>query len=320
MHRFFLGLLAAVMLTSPPSAAVAEPQVTIGQPDLAAEYLANRAAPSDYPAVEQVCRVRALANDPVGLTCLGFMYAHGNGVPLDEAQAIVWWRKAAAKGDIRAEDALGAMYQFGHSVPVNCPEAARWFSLTADQGSPWGMYNLSAMAVQKCLPLSDAQTLAWLDISIQKMPSTASREIAGATALRAQVASHMSSDQLAQAAILVQNFRPSTHYPAAALTVLERLPSANPPETCSQVRGPLETFYPDLAQRRNVGGRVLTACKISSSGTPTTCTWTEENPGGYGFGEAAAKLACSFKFDRPDIVTAPEWVAAATIRFAPPNP
>ena len=38
------------------------------------------------------------------------MYANGHGTPQDEAQALIWFRKAADQGNADAQNGLGVMY------------------------------------------------------------------------------------------------------------------------------------------------------------------------------------------------------------------
>ena len=45
------------------------------------------------------------------------MYAHGEGVPEDDAEAVRWFRLAADQGDARAQGNLGAMYVYQHDSP-----------------------------------------------------------------------------------------------------------------------------------------------------------------------------------------------------------
>jgi uncharacterized protein len=41
------------------------------------------------------------------------MYATGEGVPKDDAEAVKWFRKAAEQGHAKAQFNLGAMYDNG---------------------------------------------------------------------------------------------------------------------------------------------------------------------------------------------------------------
>nr|WP_304302254.1 hypothetical protein [Chromatium okenii] len=43
-------------------------------------------------------------------------YANGDGVAQDEAQAVVWYRKAAEQGDTDAQYNIGVMYTNGSAT------------------------------------------------------------------------------------------------------------------------------------------------------------------------------------------------------------
>ena len=65
---------------------------------------------------------------------LGFMYANGEGVPEDDAEAVRWYRMAAEQGYARAQSILGLMYANGEGVPENYVRAYAWLNLAAAQG------------------------------------------------------------------------------------------------------------------------------------------------------------------------------------------
>ena len=48
---------------------------------------------------------------------LGLMYADGEGVPKDDAEAVRWYRLAAEQGNAAAQFSLGLMYADGEGVP-----------------------------------------------------------------------------------------------------------------------------------------------------------------------------------------------------------
>ena len=62
---------------------------------------------------------------------LGLMYAKGQGVPKDEAEAVRWCRKAAEQGNAQAQFNLGVMYGKGLGVPSDDAEAYFWLNLGA---------------------------------------------------------------------------------------------------------------------------------------------------------------------------------------------
>jgi uncharacterized protein len=48
---------------------------------------------------------------------MGLMYAEGQGVPEDDAEAVKWYRKAAEQGLAEAQFNLGEMYAYGKVSP-----------------------------------------------------------------------------------------------------------------------------------------------------------------------------------------------------------
>jgi len=62
------------------------------------------------------------------------MYANGQCVPEDKAEATKWYGKAAEQGNVDAQKALGAMYATGDGVPKNYSEAYAWYSVAAKNG------------------------------------------------------------------------------------------------------------------------------------------------------------------------------------------
>ena len=66
---------------------------------------------------------------------LGFMYYKGWGVLQDYATAADWYRKAAEQGDFRAQLCLGIMYAKGQGVPEDYVEAYKWLTLAVNAGN-----------------------------------------------------------------------------------------------------------------------------------------------------------------------------------------
>jgi uncharacterized protein len=59
------------------------------------------------------------------------MYFHGQGVSEDFAEALKWFRLAAAQGYANAQYSLGIMYQNGEGIPRDYVQAYRWYDLAA---------------------------------------------------------------------------------------------------------------------------------------------------------------------------------------------
>src|SRR5438270_450131 len=70
---------------------------------------------------------------------LGYIYAHGEGVPQDFTEAAKWYRKSADQGVALAQQNLGFQYFNGLGVPQDFAESAKWYRLAAQQGDPVSM-------------------------------------------------------------------------------------------------------------------------------------------------------------------------------------
>ncbi len=73
------------------------------------------------------------------------MYATGQGVPEDDAEAVRWYRLGTEQGNAAAQLNLGLMYDNGEGVPEDDAEAVRWFRLAAEQGYAAAQLNLGVM-------------------------------------------------------------------------------------------------------------------------------------------------------------------------------
>lgn len=82
---------------------------------------------------------------PSAQTFLGIMYLNGQGIGQDFAQAVAWFRKAAERGDAAGQFNLGAMYVTGRGAAVNENQAGIWFRKAADQGFAAAQFSLGVM-------------------------------------------------------------------------------------------------------------------------------------------------------------------------------
>jgi TPR repeat protein len=74
------------------------------------------------------------------------LYANGQGVVKDDAEAVRWFRKAADQGDAGAQNNLGVMYEQGRGGLVKDEaEAIRWYGKAADQGYSRAQNNLARL-------------------------------------------------------------------------------------------------------------------------------------------------------------------------------
>ena len=136
----------------------------------------------DYHTAFREFMPLAVAGDPLAAQFnIGRMYARGEGVPQNYAEAVRWYRMAADQGNAHsavqprrdvlprpgrtselcrggalvshgrrpgraeAQSNLGVMYVLGQGVPQNYAEAVRWFRLAAAQGNANAQFNLGVM-------------------------------------------------------------------------------------------------------------------------------------------------------------------------------
>jgi TPR repeat protein len=63
------------------------------------------------------------------------MYANGQNLPKDDAQAVSWFRQAADQGHATAHWFLAHAYFTGQGVPQDYVEAHQWHNLAASRAS-----------------------------------------------------------------------------------------------------------------------------------------------------------------------------------------
>jgi TPR repeat protein len=88
----------------------------------------------DYPQALQWYRKSAAQGNLLAENNLGYMYQNGLGVQTDYAQALQWYRKSTAQGNSLAENNLGYMYQNGFGVKKDEAQAQRWYQKAKADG------------------------------------------------------------------------------------------------------------------------------------------------------------------------------------------
>jgi TonB family protein len=72
-------------------------------------------------------------------------------------------------------------------------------------------------------------------------------------------------------------------------------------------------YYPELAVMNNMTGRAVLSCRVDATGNLEDCRAEEETPAGFGFGEAALKVAPLFQMKSTGSDGRP--VAGGTVRI-----
>ena len=87
-------------------------------------------------------------------------------VPKDAAQAVAWYRKAAAQGDADAQYNLGVSYANGEGVPKNAAQAVTWCQKAAAQGQANAQFNLGEMYARgEGVAQDNVLAYAWLNLA-----------------------------------------------------------------------------------------------------------------------------------------------------------
>ena len=87
----------------------------------------------DYAEAMRLLSLLAEQGNAAAQGNLGAMQHQGLGVPDDDAQAVVWFRKAAEQGYAPAQAVLGAAYHAGRGVRQDYAQAVVWFRKAAEQ-------------------------------------------------------------------------------------------------------------------------------------------------------------------------------------------
>ncbi len=101
-------------------------------------YLAGAGVPRDYP---EAMRNFRSADTPEAWYQMGLMYQQGLGAVASDAEAAVWWLKAAQRGSAEAQFAIGRLYL--NRDPV---EAYSWFALAAAAGDKQSVAAMNSLA------------------------------------------------------------------------------------------------------------------------------------------------------------------------------
>ena len=89
----------------------------------------------DYATAMREWQPLAKQGHTVAQYNLGLLYANGQGVLKDDAQARQWYEKAAVQGHEAAQVNLGGLYDYGRGVPQDFKMAVKWYRRSANQGN-----------------------------------------------------------------------------------------------------------------------------------------------------------------------------------------
>jgi hypothetical protein len=162
-------------------------------------HLPSFGSGGETPAV-QALRSQAAHGDAGAQNDLGASYESGAGVGLDNAQAALWYRKAADQGLAVAENNLGRLYARGQGVQQNYIEAMKWFQKAAVQGDGEAMNNIGRLYGEGDGVSQDkVEALKWLYRASARYGAAGVQEPGYARENREGLAATMTPAQIAEA-------------------------------------------------------------------------------------------------------------------------
>jgi TPR repeat protein len=123
----------------------------------------------EVTGVDAALLAKANAGDGASQVLVGDSYAAGKGVPRNSAQAVAWYAKAAAQGNVAAELRLAALYRDGSKgFQRDMAQAAAWYRKAADAGDSGAQATLGVLySMGQGVPHNDVEAYYWLDLAAQ---------------------------------------------------------------------------------------------------------------------------------------------------------
>ncbi|MFN2316345.1 MAG: serine/threonine-protein kinase [Gemmatimonadales bacterium] len=167
---------AAAWYTTAASAGDAE-----GKFRLAELYRAGRGVPQNLAQAQTLYREAAEAGLAMAYYPLATLFEEGGrGARRDEAEAVVWYRRAAegAADSARAQGKVGDMYARGRGVRRDEAEAYRWLLRGAQSGDSWSQFQAGqALLRGRGVARNDSLGWVWVERSAAQGFQEARREL-----------------------------------------------------------------------------------------------------------------------------------------------
>ena len=104
------------------------------QYELGCKYYEGDSVARDYAEALKWYRKAAAQDHNSGLCDVGYCYRNGTGVKQDYAKAIPFYRQAAEQGCPTGAYWLAVAYENGEGVKKNLAQARRWYGISRDRG------------------------------------------------------------------------------------------------------------------------------------------------------------------------------------------
>lgn len=117
---------------------------------------------------------------------LALAYTNGQGLRRDDAQAVVWMRRAAEQLEVEAAYLMGELHRQGRGVQLS--EAVKWYLRSAEAGFPKAQYTLGMLYLEGTgLPQDSHKAEMWLNFAARQGHPEAKNNIATMHAQRGEV-------------------------------------------------------------------------------------------------------------------------------------
>jgi localization factor PodJL len=139
--------VAALPPSDPRDISPASPDITGTIPNAPPPHTATPDSQERLPAGigGPALRKAALAGDPAAAYQVGLRFAEGRGVPVNLAEAVRWFERAASKGLAPAQFRYASMLEKGLGVRKDLGRARRLYLAAAGQGNAKAMHNLAVL-------------------------------------------------------------------------------------------------------------------------------------------------------------------------------
>jgi TPR repeat protein len=123
----------------------------------------------NYAEAMRWYRLAAAQGNALAQVGIGNFYSMAQGVPQDYGEALRWYRLAAAQGNSEAQDNIGFFYMSAWGVPQDYTQALNWFRKAADQGNEVAQRNIGWIYLQGLGVAQDrAEAIRWFRMAAAK--------------------------------------------------------------------------------------------------------------------------------------------------------
>jgi TPR repeat protein len=123
----------------------------------------------DFARALRLLKPYADRGDAGASMAMAIMYANGEGVPQDQGQAAMFYRRAAEKGLAAAQFNLALEYHYGGGVEKDAAEGVRWLRKAAEQGHPAAQARLGMLySAGQGVAQNNEEALKWLRAAAEK--------------------------------------------------------------------------------------------------------------------------------------------------------